>query len=73
LATGLSACGVVTGFAVVFSRRRLRASPKRARSAILNDLVSLERARAAGDVGPKTYERARRRLINVLAETFHET
>jgi hypothetical protein len=73
LATGLSACGVVAGFAVVFSRRRLRASPKRARSAILNDLVSLERARAAGDVGPKTYERARRRLINVLAETFRET
>lgn len=73
LATGLSACGVVTGFAVVFSRRRLRASPRRARSAILNDLVSLERARSAGDVGPKTYERARRRLINVLAETFTET
>jgi hypothetical protein len=73
LATVLAACGVATGFAVVFSRRRLKASPKRARAAILNDLVSLERARAAGDVGPKTYERARRRLINVLAETFAET
>jgi hypothetical protein len=73
LATALSACGVGVGFAVVFSRQRRKTSPKRARSAILDDLVSLERARSAGDIGPKTYERARRRLINVLAETFAET
>ena len=37
---------------------------------LLNELEELEKAHLAGDVGPKTYERARRELIDALARTL---
>jgi len=37
------------------------------RSAVLQALVELERARSRGDVGPHTYERSRERLLDLLA------
>jgi hypothetical protein len=43
---------------------------KEERARILEELAELERARKTGDVGPKTYERARRELIDALARTF---
>jgi hypothetical protein len=75
LATGLAACGVATGLAFAFSRRgrrRAGASAKSTRSALLADLADLERGLQAGDIGPKTYERARRELIDALARTLRE-
>jgi hypothetical protein len=41
-----------------------------AREALLEDLAGLERAHAAGEVGPRTYERARRELIDALARVL---
>jgi hypothetical protein len=41
-----------------------------ARSTLLAELTELERARATGDVGPKTYERARNEIIDALARTL---
>jgi hypothetical protein len=40
------------------------------RKSVLDELALLERAHAAGDVGPKTYERVRRELIDALALTL---
>lgn len=42
-------------------------------SQVLSDLEDLERAYLAGDVGPKTYERERRILIDRLAEIVATT
>jgi hypothetical protein len=72
----LAAVGIATG--LFFSFRGGPASgepagaPKRDRKAILEELAELERARASGDVGPKTYERAYRTLIDALARTLTE-
>ena len=70
IATILAALGVAAGVYVGVNRSRQR-SPKasrRDRSRILVEIEELERARAAGDVGPKTYERARRELVDELAQ-----
>jgi hypothetical protein len=40
------------------------------RQSVLEDLLALEKARAVGDVGPQTYERTRRQLIDALATTL---
>lgn len=40
------------------------------RAALLEDLEDLERARARGDLGPKTYAKAREELMLALARTF---
>jgi len=40
---------------------------KQARQLLLADLAALEKAKASGDVGPQTYERARRELLVALA------
>jgi hypothetical protein len=73
VATLLAACGV--GVGLVFSARkgqrpRVVGGPKAARNALLEELAELERARAAGDVGPRSYERARRELLDALARTL---
>jgi len=69
----LAACGVCVGF-VLSASKRVRSgggeSPEAARDALLEDLADLERAHAAGDVGPRTYERARRELIDALARAL---
>ena len=38
-----------------------------ARTALLNEMATLERARKAGDVGPQSYERLRNALLDALA------
>ncbi len=74
IATSLATCGVGLGI-VLASRRRRSPEPgqrgdKGLRKAILAELAELEDAHGAGDVGPKTYERARKELIESLARTL---
>jgi hypothetical protein len=73
----LAAAAIATGLVIAFRRSGDGAGPtapsKRDRKAILEELADLERARASGDVGPKTYERAYRALIDALARTLAET
>jgi hypothetical protein len=45
---------------------------KSARARLLAELLELEEAHRAGDVGPKTYERARRELVDAIALTLDE-
>jgi hypothetical protein len=52
------------------SRPRKRGDASRTRQALLAELEDLERAHVAGDVGPKTYERARRELLVSIARTL---
>jgi hypothetical protein len=40
------------------------------RDRILDEIDDLERARKARDIGPRTFERVRRQLIDDLARTF---
>lgn len=73
VATLLATCGLVLG--VVFAaggRRRgtTAATTKATRATLLQELADLEEARASGEVGPKTYERARRELIEALARVL---
>jgi hypothetical protein len=73
VATALAACGVAAGLAFAFSRRlqgRLDAPDATVGSALLRELGELEQARLAGDVGPKTYERMRREIVDMLARTL---
>lgn len=67
LALGGLAYGVVLG-----SRKPAKGDPKKERERLLADLESLERAHAAGDIGPKTYERARRELVDEIARTLDD-
>jgi len=73
----LAVVAIVTGLFVAFRRSgegSERAAPSKGdRKAILEELAELERARATGDVGPKTYERAYRALIDALARTLAES
>lgn len=76
LATFLAAAGVAAGLVFAFGGRRRRqggSDTKSTRSVLLEDLAELERAHRIGEVGPKTYERARRELIDALARTLVET
>jgi hypothetical protein len=73
LASLLAACGVCVGLVLGTTKRGRSASlvaSGAARDALLEDLADLERARATGEVGPRTYERARRSLIDALARTL---
>lgn len=73
VASVISGLGVSVGLALAFSRRTRRGrrvDSRAGRASILEELADLERARSAGDVGPKTYERARRELIDALARTL---
>jgi len=76
LATFLAACCVVVGLALAFRARNApRTSPagsELGRDGLLAELAALQGARARGEVGPKTYERARRELIDALARTLIE-
>jgi hypothetical protein len=79
LATMLAACGVAAGLVLALTGSH-RASPERQegdartnRAAILEELAELERGRENGEVGPKTYERVRRELIDALARTLVKT
>ncbi len=72
IATLLASCGVALGLVFAASGRRRRVGPgdrdmKAAREALLEELAGLDRAHVAGEVGPRTYERARRELLDALA------
>ena len=43
---------------------------KSERQRLLGELEELERARQRSEIGPKTYERARRELLDAIARTF---
>jgi hypothetical protein len=76
IATFLAASCVLLGL-VFASNGRQRAAkggePQSTRAALLDELLQLERARESGEVGPKTYERARREIIDALARTLART
>lgn len=65
LAGGTLAFGVLLG-----TRSRSPRDTRGERTQLLEDLADLERAHASGDVGPKTYARLRRELLDAIAKTF---
>jgi hypothetical protein len=73
IATLLAGLGVIAGVGYAFLARKGAENPSAARelrTRLLAELEELERAYAAGDVGPKTYERARRELIDMVARSL---
>jgi hypothetical protein len=73
IATTLASFAVATGLWLAFARRKgasRREGPEGARTSLLEELANLERAHASGVVGIRTYERARRELIDALATTL---
>jgi hypothetical protein len=69
LATMLAFGGIVMGL-VLGSRKAPPRDTKRERAQLLAALEGLELGHRDGSIGPKTYERARRELIDDLARTF---
>jgi hypothetical protein len=68
-ATLVAAGGV--GLGLFFGTRKHRKRDLNGeRARVLAELEALERAHASGDVGPKTYQRERRELVDDLARTF---
>ncbi|HSY21479.1 MAG TPA: hypothetical protein VK841_05155, partial [Polyangiaceae bacterium] len=72
VATVLASFGVLVGIVLTAfgGRRRKALSPALQKARILEELLFLEEARAANEVGPQTYERARRGLIDALANVL---
>jgi hypothetical protein len=75
VATLLAGCAVSAGLVIAGTGRKQRGrsrlrDAKQTRDGLLEELASLERAHTSGQVGPKTYERARRELIEALAYTI---
>jgi hypothetical protein len=73
IAVFLAGFGVLAGVGYAFSTRKgggVAPGSRERRAQLLLDLEELERARAAGDIGAKTYERARRELIDAIARTL---
>lgn len=69
VATLLAVGGIILG--IVSATNRPKRTIKRAqREKLLADLADLERARERGDVGPKTYVRARREILDDIARTL---
>jgi hypothetical protein len=69
VATLLAAGGLAIGI-VVGTRKPSRKDRQAERARLLAELEDLERAHLDGDVGPKTYESARRTLLDAIARTF---
>ena len=69
IATFLALGGLVMGV-VLGSRKAPARDTKRERQQLLAALEGLEQGHRDGNVGPKTYERARRELIDDIARTF---
>jgi hypothetical protein len=70
VALALAACGVAAGLAFAFGYGRQapgKTVSRARRAALLEELAELERARASGEVGPKTYERSRREILDSLS------
>ncbi len=69
IATLLALSGLVVGL-VLGTRKTPARDTKRERQQLLAALEGLELGHREGTIGPKTYERARRELIDDLARTF---
>lgn len=69
VATLLAFGGIAIGL-VLGSKKQVARDPRTERAHLLGEVEALEKAHAAGDVGPKTYERARRALLDEIARTF---
>ena len=69
VATFLALSGLVTGI-VLGARKSAPRDTKRERQQLLGALEALEVGRQDGSVGPKTYEKARREIIDDVARTF---
>jgi hypothetical protein len=69
VATFLALSGLVAGI-VLGARKAAPRDTKRERQQLLGALEALELGRQDGSVGPKTYEKARRELIDDVARTF---
>lgn len=70
IATTVASFAVGMGLFLAFLRQKRstgEVGPEDARSSLLEELARLEDAHEAGDVGARTYERARRELIDALA------
>jgi hypothetical protein len=75
IATCLAGSGVALGLGLGFiwtptPRRTKRLRGKRSR--LLAELLELEEAKARGDIGPVTYEKTRRHLVDLVAQTIDE-
>jgi hypothetical protein len=70
--TGIAGLTVLFGLFLAFRGRSSRkgSNPKRERARLLDELEDLERAHATGEVGPRTYERARRAIVDAIARTI---
>jgi hypothetical protein len=75
IATMLASFGVVVGLLAAASggRFRRRGDPAREKTRLLEAILSLEEARRTEEIGPRTYERARRELIDALAGLLART
>lgn len=69
VASLLAFSGLVAGL-VLGTRRPQRRDTRREREQLLAQLEALETAHREGSVGPKTYERGRRELLDEIARTF---
>ena len=71
IATVLAAIALAAGLYIASQPRKAKATSKahakRDRERILDEIDELELAKSNGDIGPKTYERARRELVDELA------
>ncbi|MEZ4223022.1 MAG: hypothetical protein R3B13_18910 [Polyangiaceae bacterium] len=73
VAVGLAAAAALFGLWTTLTAKGAREGGeagddlKRARQRLLDELVELERAHRSGDIGPKTYESAKKSLLNALA------
>jgi hypothetical protein len=68
---GVAAFAILLGLYLgVAEKKGVKASETSERGELLAELEELERARRRGDVGPKTYERVRRELIDAIALTL---
>lgn len=73
LATGLAGVALLLGLAVATRNAQRGDDHEAARARHLAELEDLEHARRRGEVGPQTYEKERRRLLDALALTFAAT
>ncbi len=77
IAVGLATIAVAAGLWTTFKRNddddpEARKDLEEARETLLAELVSLERMRKSGEIGPKTYARVRASLLDALARVVDQ-